>query len=275
MEITAQMMEKLNGFTRRALAPDEVYIFETILCDNEIDRDCERFTVAALGKLKELFVGKTGIFDHNPKGANQTARIFDTELVTDESRKTKAGENYVFLRAKAYMVRTASNADLIREIDGGIKKEVSVSCSCAGQKCSVCLADRRQNPCRHVKGRDYGGKTCHIILDNPTDAYEWSFVAVPAQPNAGVTKHFSENGVPSPADDVLLRNMEAFRQSVIADIVKMSFLGGESTPAVCSVLAKMELDELLDVKSCVMSKGCGECRPQLVPEREHNSSFKL
>ena len=31
---------------------------------------------------------------------------------------------------------------------------------------------------------------CYGILTNPTDAYEWSFVAVPAQRKAGVTKSF-------------------------------------------------------------------------------------
>lgn len=31
---------------------------------------------------------------------------------------------------------------------------------------------------------------CHTILSDITDAYEWSFVAVPAQRNAGVTKQY-------------------------------------------------------------------------------------
>ena len=86
------------------------------------------------------------------------------------------------------MVRTAANADLILEIEGGIKKEVSVGCAVAGSYCSVCGADRRENPCGHHPGKKYGGVLCYTLLDNPTDAYEWSFVAVPAQPAAGVTK---------------------------------------------------------------------------------------
>ena len=44
--------------------------------------------------------------------------------------------------------------------------------------------------CSHVKGRKYGGKLCYGELNNITDAYEWSFVAVPAQKNAGVIKNF-------------------------------------------------------------------------------------
>jgi hypothetical protein len=183
----------INRFTRRAVTEGEVYAFPVVLCDNEIDRDGERFSVGALEKLAEMFVGKTGIFDHNPKGENQTARIYSCEVRTDEGRVTLSGEPYTYLYARAYMMRTEGNRDLITEIDGGIKKEVSVSCSVAKKVCSVCGADRRESGCGHIKGRSYGGKICADILDDPTDAYEWSFVAVPAQAEAGVTKRFSED----------------------------------------------------------------------------------
>ena len=72
-----------------------------------------------------MFIGKTGIFDHNPKGENQTARIFDTEVKIYTDNKNSVGEPYACLVAKAYMLRTAKNQDLIAEIDAGIKKEVS------------------------------------------------------------------------------------------------------------------------------------------------------
>ena len=58
---------------------------------------------------------------------------------------TSAGEVYTFLKGHAYMVRTDANRDLIREIDGGIKKEVSISCVAVSQTCSVCGSDRRKN----------------------------------------------------------------------------------------------------------------------------------
>lgn len=182
-------MEKINRFTRREFQPEEVYAFSVVLCDNEVDRDGECFTQSALRELSRLFIGKTGIFDHNPAGKNQTARIYEAEVVSGET-KTRLGETYECLKAKAYMVRNSGNADLIQEIDGGIKKEVSVGCSVADVRCSICGADLRKEGCSHEKGREYNGKLCCHLLDNPTDAYEWSFVAVPAQKNAGVTKGY-------------------------------------------------------------------------------------
>ena len=182
-----ETLEKINKFTRRPLREEEIYAFPVTLCDNDIDRDNERFSDEALLTLSKLFVGKTGIFDHNPTGDNQTARVYDAEEVIEPGKLTKDNRIYKYLRAEAYMVRTDKNADLIAEIDAGIKKEVSVSCSASKNICSVCGCDKRITQCEHHKGQD----GCHVILDDITDAYEWSFVAVPAQINAGVTKKYS------------------------------------------------------------------------------------
>ena len=189
-DITDEVMQSINRFAVEPLTPEQVYCFSVNLCDNDIDRDFERFSDESLQELAKLFVGRTGIFDHDPKGAKQTARIFDAGVEDIGGRLTRDGKPYKVLRAKAYMVRTSANADLIREISGGIKKEVSVSCSVAKQVCSVCGSDRSKSACSHVKGKSYGGKLCFATLEGPTDAYEWSFVAVPAQVGAGVTKRF-------------------------------------------------------------------------------------
>ena len=148
-----EKLQLLNQFTRRELTEEEVYIFDVILCDNEIDRDFEKFSLSALKTLQELFIGKTGIFDHDAKSSGQTARIFHTELAEDSERKTSTGENYVCLKGCAYMVRTSANENLIKEIEGGIKKEVSISCSASVQKCSVCGANKRTKNCPHTKGK--------------------------------------------------------------------------------------------------------------------------
>ncbi len=181
-------MEKINAYARTPLSPDEVYTFSVLLCDNEVDRDCERFTVDALYKLKDLFVGKPGIFDHRASSKEQTARIYETFVTEDLSRRTSQGEPYTALRAKAYLLKNERNEGLISDINGGIVKEVSVSCSISERRCSICGADLLHEGCAHRVGEEVGGALCHVILDEPSDAYEFSFVAIPAQTAAGVTK---------------------------------------------------------------------------------------
>ena len=80
--VSDEDIKLINKFTKRELKKDEVYVFSMILCDNEIDRDYERFTNESLEKLSNLFVGKTGILDHDAKSKNQLARIFSCKTET-------------------------------------------------------------------------------------------------------------------------------------------------------------------------------------------------
>lgn len=171
-------LAKINQYTRRELAAEEVYIFSVRACDDQPDRDFERFTAECLTGLKELYIGKTVIFDHCWSAMNQTARIFDAAVVEEN------GETY--LRVDAYMLKTEKNQKLTDAIDGGILKEVSVGCAVKTVKCSIC--GELYRGCEHRKGHMYDDKLCICELSEPTDAYEVSFVAVPAQPKAGIQK---------------------------------------------------------------------------------------
>ncbi len=183
-------LELINNYTRKPLKTEEVYTFTVTLCDNEIDRDFECFSKESIETLKNLFVGKTGISDHSMRAKDQAARIYHCYIESDPTKKTSKGEVYTALKAKAYTVITDSTKTLIDEIDGGIKKEVSIGCAVSKITCSICGKNMKAHECSHIKGRRYKGALCHGILQEPTDAYEWSFVAVPAQRNAGVTKSF-------------------------------------------------------------------------------------
>lgn len=275
--MTKDILDKINKFTRREFSEDELYVFSVILCDNDIDRDCERFSDSSLVALKELFIGKTGIFDHNTSTANQNARIFDTEIVTDPSRMTKFGEPYRCLKGTAYMVRTEENKNLIAEIDGGIKKEVSISCTAEKRVCSVCGCDKNKTGCAHTKGKRYGGKLCHTVLDGIIDAYEWSFVAVPTQVNAGVTKKFAETAEEKSAqgEDIAARESELRRE-----IRRLAFIKGgrEAADAVTISAAAMNIAQLeILKKSYQRFAGKRGAEVQLMPElpREENGAYKV
>lgn len=184
----AAELELINSYSRRELSLDEVYLFSVILCDNDVDRDYERFTLSSLKELEKLFVGKTGIIDHNPTAKNQKARVISCRVEAVPGKKTAVGDDLYRLVARAYIRRTEGNAELIEAIEAGIVKEVSVGCSIGQTICSVCGRELRSPSCEHVKGRTYNGNLCFGELCDPRDAYEFSFVAVPAQRSAGVIK---------------------------------------------------------------------------------------
>ena len=196
--VTDEDMALINSQAKTPMELEQIYTFAVRLCDNQVDRDFERFPRKSLERLAELFVGKSGIFDHCWTAAGQTARLYKAEVVDEPGQKTKAGDALSWLKGYAYMVRTESNLDLIAEIEGGIKREVSVGCSIARSVCSICGEEGGR--CGHRKGEVYNGKLCFFSLDEPLDAYEWSFVAVPAQPAAGVVKTKRYGGQDGPQE---------------------------------------------------------------------------
>ncbi len=175
---TAAQLEAINGYAKGNLTEDQVYVFDLRLCDDQVDRDYERFDTQALPVLAKLFIGKTGIMDHRWSTGSQVARIFETQVVQEDG--------VGFIKAWAYIRRGGSADEVIADIEAGIKKEVSVGCSMGRAICSICGSDH--GVCGHEKGSYYDGQLCCAILKEPMDAYEFSFVAVPAQRSAGVLK---------------------------------------------------------------------------------------
>ena len=182
---TAAQLEVINAQAKGTMTAEQLYVFSLRLCDDQIDRDMERFDTAALPALAKLFIGKTGIIDHCWSSENQVARIFQTQVVQED------GVSYI--KAWAYIRRGTNTDEIIADIEAGIKKEVSVGCSMGRSICSICGSD--YGVCGHQKGEHYDGQVCCAILKEPMDAYEFSFVAVPAQPYAGVIKGMGRRNV--------------------------------------------------------------------------------
>ncbi len=245
-------LEAINRFAKGELKAEEVYAFTVKLCDNEVDRDGERFPRKTLEELAPLFVGKSGIFDHRWSAQGQTARIYRTEVVREDAVLTRAGDGYCYLKGYVYMLRNEKNAALIQEIEGGIKREVSVGCAVSKTVCSICGREAKQGECRHVPGREYGGKLCFRELVGATDAYEFSFVAVPAQPKAGVMKKSAKGGERM---ERLEKEAELGRRYLAGLRKEAVRLGALAEPELAvetlkTIAEKLEEPELLALKEC-------------------------
>lgn len=248
IEVTAEDLALINALAKTELTAEQVYVFTLRLCDNEVDRDFERFDSEALERLGELLTGKSGIFDHQWSARGQTARLYKTEVVREPARRTRAGDEYRWLKGWAYLLRTEKNGDLIAEIEGGIKKEVSVGCSAGRTVCSTCGAEN--GGCAHVPGQVYDGGLCFRELKDITDAYEWSFVAVPAQREAGVLKRFGQE---REGDRTLRKEAELGRKYLKAlrkEVVRLAMLADDGLDG--GVFAKaaerLEEPELLELR---------------------------
>lgn len=253
---TAAQLEAINAQAKAKLTAEQVYVFSLRLCDDQIDRDVERFDTAALPGLAKLFIGKTGIVDHKWSSDNQVARIFAAEVVREDQVS--------FIKAWAYIRRGGAADEIIADIEAGIKKEVSVGCAMGRSVCSICGSE--YGTCGHVKGECYDGQLCCAILKEPMDAYEFSFVAVPAQPNAGVLKGLGsgKRSLKELADAfgaqaeyrALFKEAELGRQyrvQIQDDVVRLclSLELGIEEPVLRSVVQKVGAEELLKLKEAL------------------------
>lgn len=310
-EISDEELNLINSYTRRKLTKDEVYAFSVVLCDNDIDRDGERFTVESLFALEKLFVGKTGIIDHNPSAKNQTARIFACSVEAVQGKKTQTGDDYFRLKARAYMPKSEKNKDFILALDSGIIKEVSVGCAVEEVLCSIC--GEKSDLCPHKKGEKYGSKICCGELINPYDAYEFSFVAIPSQKQAGVTKSAVVYGKESGMEGILKRletkqgftlsdcecekllsyidNLKQsakdgvyYRDSLTGDVLRLSAIVQPdiSRETMETVAKSMTVAQLKEFKTAFEKKKCESIAPtvQLYSDKnksktESNGQFKI
>lgn len=106
----------INQFSLKELKPEDVLCFSLVLCDNEVDRDMEKFPVKSLETLAGMFVGRTGIKDHSWAMRNQVARLYRVEL-QKTAAKNSLGEQLVQLMGSAYMLRTPENESLSQPPD--------------------------------------------------------------------------------------------------------------------------------------------------------------
>ncbi len=182
----------INAQALRPLAAEEVFTFRLAACDDQVDRDHERFTKECLEGLAPLYVGKPVLKDHRWSAGMQTARVYAAQVETQD------GVSRLVLRC--YMPRTEGTAETIAAIESGMLRECSVGAAVGRVTCSVCGANQRETLCKHLGGREYDGQVCHFDLDDPVDAYEVSLVAVPAQKEAGVIKAKRYGGTQPPEE---------------------------------------------------------------------------
>ena len=263
----AQQLEKINALAKGTLTAEQVYVFSVRLCDDQVDRDFERFDTEALPVLAKLFVGKSGIVDHKWSAGSQLARIFDTEILTEDG--------VTGIKAWAYIRRGGAGDEWIADIEAGIKKEVSVGCAMGRSVCSICGGE--YGSCGHRKGEYYDGQLCCAVLRDPVDAYEFSFVAVPAQREAGVLKGLGrqrclkelaeEFGVQEEYRGLwkLARMGQQYQKQLSDEVVRLGLMLGlkVAEPVLRSAAEKLSGPELVELRNALREQAAEKYPIQL------------
>ena len=125
-----------------------------------------------------------------------------------------------------------------------------MGCAVERRVCSVC-GQVWDGSCGHEAGKTYDGTLCCVELEHATDAYEFSFVAVPAQREAGVLKRFTQMD-----GGALLQKQAAlgrkYLQELRKEVRRLAMLADDGVDGTvfASVAERLEEPELLEPKRC-------------------------
>lgn len=138
--------------------------------------------------------------------------------------------------------------------------------------CAICGAERGQD-CGHKPGEIYDGARCFFELEEAVDAYEFSFVAVPAQPRAGVVKVLCSVGEPvqtlrelAAGRDWCIRELDGLEReaalgrkwlsSLREEVVRLGALanGGLDRTVQKQIVNKLDVEELQALKEVYQAR---------------------
>lgn len=183
-------LDLINQHTIKPLTEDEVFTFKVQLCDNDVDRVGDKMSDTFLADVAKNIVGLTGLKDHDWSSDNQTSRLYDAQVVVDDTVNS-VGETRKYVLGKAYTL--SKYKDYIDKINAGLLKETSISFESEGDTCSICGEEMIKDTddighcCNgHCAGEVYEGVLCYNNINKLKDLLEWSLVAVPCQRNAGI-----------------------------------------------------------------------------------------
>lgn len=175
MRPTDEQLERINQFTKRAVTADEVVAFNTLSCNDIVDRDDDQFTtqcVKDFAALEQPFspTGKSYMLDHAYSVNNAVGRIFGTD--------TKKVSGSLFLTNEVYVPNTEKNQGFIEDLDFGINWAVSVGVMLGKSSCTVCGERFSSWGYWCVEGHDKG----YYYDPNSDEVDSWGY-PVPCDPS--------------------------------------------------------------------------------------------
>lgn len=159
-DITKEEKEYIERYINKKFDQNDFFIFNIKLCDNEVDEDLECFSVSSLEKLALFYKGKLGIL--NLIDESQYPRIFNCKIKKFSNKKTKIGNNYIELIAKAYISINKETENIIYNIKNNLLKEISVGCLIKKTICPICRKEFNDFMFPNKNKIDSDGKSDYI-----------------------------------------------------------------------------------------------------------------
>lgn len=168
VEIDDAMLEQINQYALKPLTTNDVYVRSMYIVNDQVDSYDSKFTHESLIQIAGMLPGESVLKGHDVRTL-PVARFFKSTVTQ------KPGSDALWVRAWFYWVKgTAEADDLLRNIDGGVYREVSLCWLYNKSTCSICGADIWQ--CSHNPGDYYENELCYYEMSEIKEVLEGSFV---------------------------------------------------------------------------------------------------
>lgn len=163
----------------QSLAPgrvtaDDFHLRGMYLCNSARDYYYSRFTRGALDEIADLLAGRPVMVGHD-YGTLPVGRFVHGEVVERKSKAPKRDNQWV--KGLFYVPRDEQGDAVVRRIDTGIYREVSIGWRCLDATCSECKNDiRDRERCEHWPGEVYDDGICEYQFSGITAVLEGSLV---------------------------------------------------------------------------------------------------
>jgi hypothetical protein len=231
----------------RDLSAEDIHVRGMYLCNSKRDHYYSRFSLSALDEIAELIPGRPVMTGHNyhtlPVG-----RFFNARRVYRPELGEPKNDSY-WLEAHFYVPRDAEGDALVRRIDQGIYREVSIGWRCVEGACALCgnsITDRDR--CGHVPGEVYEDGICEYEFNGITAVLEGSLVFAGGQKD---TSLFNPDAVAEAAS----MSAEQFAQRADLDASKLPTMKRAFVSQVPEISSGANMRQLRDsIQSIVMHK---------------------
>lgn len=149
---------------------DRYFIFDVIICDNDINISNNKFSIPALFQINSLIHGKTGILDVNCDGTTYNARIFNSHVECANGETTKDGEPLLFVRASAF----TKHSIITKKICDGFYTGIDLGCV-------ISKSHYVEESCLESDSKRLGKAVNNLqptinVIDSISDVHVWSLI---------------------------------------------------------------------------------------------------
>jgi hypothetical protein len=269
---TDQQIERIRPYLLRDFSPDELYIRQMELANDQYDRSDERFDAGYLRRFAETIVGKSVLMGHR-HSAEPLGRFFEASVGVGSN-------NWQWVLPWFYMPKSPGNQLARDNIDSGVWSYVSIGANVdyAGLVCDICgqcylpwlAKDETAPECPHIAGKEYNGRRCTLTWDSSrsdlskVEAVEGSIVYLGCQYDAAIAKAAETTGQ-------LQERKQLFVDSNIKSTITT---GGESMLTEAEVKALQDENERLKTEAEASKAKIEELTPKAADGDKYRAALK-